>query len=385
MRDQNRHIVHLDLDCFFVSVERIHNPALSGKPVAVGGSPGGRGVVASASYEARAFGVRSAMPTAQALRLCPQLIMVRGRHGEYGHYSGKIYRRMMDFAPVVERASIDELYMDLTGCELLYKNDLPGFIRRLQKLIDDEFHLPCSVSLAPTKTLAKIATDSVKPSGICVVPHGSEIQFLAPLPVSAIPGVGRKTEELLSRHQFRTIRDLQAKSAADLAGLFGATGYWLHEVANGGGSVHVHPHHDRKSVSREETFDRNIADHAQLENILLELVEDVCSTLRRKSLRGRTVSIKVRYSDFTTFTRDRSVEPTHDDRTVFSVARELLSTAAEPGRPLRLIGVRVSTLDRGEQQELPLFPSDQKREQILRAVDELRKKFGDDIIHLVQL
>jgi DNA polymerase-4 len=380
-----RAIIHLDLDCFFVSVERISHPELRGKPVAVGGSPSGRGVVASCSYEARTFGVRSAMPTAQALRLCPGLIVRPGHHGHYGEVSQRIAKRLEELAPIVEQASIDEFYLDVTGCESLYGNDLRAFLGRLQQVLLDEFSLPCTVSLASTKTLAKIATDTVKPAGRCVVPSGTEREFLSPLPVSAIPGVGPKTREHLSRHHLFTIADVQRLGREALVSLLGAHGLWLWKVAQGGGTEIVAPEHERKSIGREETFPKDVTDEPELRKILLALVEDVSASMRRSSLKARKVSLKLRYSDFTTLTRDRTIPPTNDDAVVLRWAIDLLHKTLEQGRPVRLLGVRASEFLDDAQTELKFQTPEEKRETMLKAVDELRRKYGDDIIHATQL
>ena len=380
-----RSIIHLDLDCFFVSVERIGHPELRGKPVAVGGSPSGRGVIASCSYEARAFGIRSAMPTAQALRLCPELIVLSSRHGNYGEVSRRLAVRLQELAPVLEQASIDEFFLDVTGCESLYGNDLPGFLSRLQQVLLDEFSLPCTVSLASTKTLAKIATDTVKPAGRCVVPSGREKEFLAPLAASAIPGVGPKTNELLARHRIATIAELQCLSREELIKLLGAHGLWLWKVAQGGGNEEVGREHERKSIGREETFPEDMSREQQLQKVLLSLAEDVCSTMRRHSLKARKVSLKLRYSDFTTLTRDRTIAPTNDDAVLLRWATELLHRTLEPGRPVRLLGVRASEFLDDAQTELNFSTPTEKRESILKAVDELRRKYGDDIIHATHL
>lgn len=381
MKDRPKHIAHLDLDCFFVSVERIKDPSLCGKPVAVGGSPQGRGVVASASYEARAFGVRSAMSAARALRLCPHLIMVRGRHHEYGEYSDRLYTRLTQLAPVVERASIDEFYFDLTGCEGLYSNDLPGFIRSLKDIVLKELHLPCSIALATGKTLAKIAVGTVKPSGVCVVPPGTEKAFLAPLPVGVIPGVGAKTEARLHSRGIRTVADLQAMSREKVTTLLGVHGNWLLDVANGGGSDELVTDWVRKSISREETFRADLQRKADLEKEMFVLVEDVCSTLRGKGWNTQTVQVKVRYQDFTTHSTARTIEPTNDDTIVYRTARELLHQLHD-GRPVRLIGVHLSNFSAGEQLELRFSEKDGNREKMLKAVDDLRAKFGDNVIHV---
>ena len=377
-----KQIAHLDLDCFFVSVERIKDPSLRGKPVAVGGAPGGRGVVASASYEARAFGVRSAMASSRALRLCPQLILVRSRHHEYGEISERLATRMEEIAPVVERASIDEFYLDFTGCESLYQNNLAGFMHSMQKMVADEFSLPCSIALATTKTLAKIAVGTVKPNGVCVIPPGNEESFLAPLPIGVIPGVGAKTEALLTRRGFRTIADLQAQSEEHLCALLGASGGWLHAVAHGRGSDTVSVEHTRKSISREETFAKDLRAIPELEGELRTLVEDVCATVREKGWRARTIQLKLRYADFTTITRARTIDPTDDDPVIFDTVQSLFRAAYDREQAVRLLGVHLSNFDDAAQMELPLNPQRQHREELLKAVDRIRAKFGDDVIHV---
>lgn len=374
-------IAHLDLDCFFVSVERINDPSLIGKPVAVGGSPKGRGVVASASYEARAFGVRSAMPTSQALRLCPSLLVVRGHHEQYGEISNRLYQRMLEIAPAVERASIDEMYLDFSGTQKLY-GDLSLYMPKLQRLVLDEFTLPCTVALSANKLVSKIAAGTVKPNGVITIPPGTEASFLAPLPVAAIPGVGAKTEEFLTKRGFRTVADIQHRSQDEFLDLLGKHGLWIYAAAHGKGSEHIVSEYTRKSISREETFGHDIQDLAELEKILFELTEDVCSTLRKKGWKTRTVSIKFRYSDFTTFTRDHTVEPTDHDAVIFRTAAELLKANFDGRRKLRLIGVRLSNFTEDAQLELTLDPSAGKDDKVLKAVDDIRRKFGSDIVHV---
>jgi DNA polymerase-4 len=382
MSSTKRYIAHLDLDCFFVSVERIKDPTLVGKPVIVGGTPTGRGVVASASYEARAFGVRSAMPAATALRLCPDLVIVRGHFGDYTKYSNRLYQRILELAPVVERASIDEMYFDLTGCEVLYRNDLPGFIKSLQHVVWNEFHLPCTIALSSNKVVSKIAAQTVKPAGVIYVPHGTERQFLAPLSIDAIPGVGKKTSEVLQRKGFRVIADLQAVSREKLQRILGKHGIWIHEVANGLGPDLLVTDHERKSIGNEETFAQDIADREELQRFLFSLTEQVCSSLRYRHLKARTFTLKLRYADFDTLTRATTIEPTDDDGIVYKTMRELLETSYTRRIAVRLLGVRASHLSDEDQLDLPLFPKDQKRSQMLDAVDKIRKKFGEDVIHV---
>lgn len=377
-----KQIAHLDLDCFFVSVERIKNPALNGIPVIVGGSPTMRGVVASASYEARAYGVRSAMPAAQALRLCPQLTIVSGHHREYSRISNRLYDRMLELAPIVERASIDELYLDVTGCESLYGNNLPGFMKTLQTIVWEEFHLPCTIALATNKTVAKIATGTVKPRGVCVVSPGTEKDFLAPLSIDVIPGVGKKTGDILRRKGIQTISDLQACSRESLIKLLGVHGGWLFRVASGQGNDVVLEEYDRKSISREETFSRDIHQQESMERILFELVEDVCSTLRARQWKAQTVTLKLRYADFKTITRAETIEPTDDDPQIFKTVRGLFKRAYDGRKKVRLLGVKLSELSPEEQLDLGLDPLADRRKQILLAVEKIRKKFGDDSIHV---
>ncbi len=374
-------IAHLDLDCFFVSVERIFNPSLRGKPVAVGGSPEGRGVVASASYEARAFGVHSAMPMARALRLCPDLIVVSGSHGKYGEYSNRLTDLLEEVSPVVERCSIDEMNLDLTGCESLYANDLEGFLRSLKQRIWETFQLPCTIALASNKTLAKIAANTVKPGGLIVVPHGTEAAFLAPLPVEAIPGVGEKTAETLHRFGLRTIAQCQEKSEQELMQILGSYGASLHRIAHGQGSVQLTPHRVRKSISKEETFAADVSDAAVLETKLYSMVESISYTLRRRQERARTVTLKLRYADFTTVTRQQACPPTDLDPAIFTIARDLLRQHHQAGRPLRLIGVGVSNLLEPGDGDLQLFDDDEHGNAALAAADALRKRFGTEIIH----
>ena len=376
------YIAHLDLDCFFVSVERIKNPDLIGKPVIVGGSAAGRGVVASASYEARKFGIHSAMPTARAQRLCPNLIVVHGSHGEYGRISKKLYERMCELAPVVERASIDEMNMDFTGCENLYHNDLPDFMKTIQKLVLDEFKLPCSIGLASNKTIAKIAVNQVKPAGVIFVPHGAEAAYLAPLDIGVIPGVGKKTEEYLRAKGFHKVADIQQRTEKEILDILGKHGLWIYNVAFGRGSDVIGDEWDAKSISREETFTKDISDRKKLEKTIFELTEDVCQQLRDHGWKTGTVTLKLRYSDFKTLTHAKSIEPTNDDAIVAQTARSLLHSAYTSNLPIRLIGVRLTNFDEKEQMELSLFPSEKKKQDILKIVGKIRKKFGDKVIHV---
>lgn len=374
------YIAHLDLDCFFVSVERIYDQTLIGKPVIVGGSAEGRGVVASASYEARKYGIRSAMSARRAFALCPHLIAVHGSMKRYSEISHRLYKRLSEFAPVVEQASIDEFYLDFTGCEKLYKNDVPGFMAELQRIVKNEFQLPCSIGLASSTTLAKIASDSAKPEGVRYVPHDTEKEFLAPLPVSVIPGIGKVTDARLKKHGFTVVKDLQSADAETLRRLFGSSAHYVLRAARGEGSTTLHTDYERKSIGREETFERDIADTSELERLLFPLVESVCATARKKNHKAKCVTLKIRYSDFSTFTREITVSPVNDDPTVFTYARTLLRKNLKPKRAVRLLGVSLSEFIPADAADLPLFEEPKRQEEALKAVDSIRSKFGRDAI-----
>lgn len=382
MSQQKKYIAHLDLDCFFVSVERIKDPVLIGKPVVVGGSPQGRGVVSSASYEARKYGVRSAMPTARALQLCPHLTVVRGSHSEYGKISKQLYKRLCDVAPIIEQASIDEMYLDFTGCKKLYNNDLPGFMMKLQLLVKKEFRLPCTIALSSNKVVSKIATGTVKPAGIIYVEHGLEKDFLSPLPIDVIPGVGVKTEQELRKYNFNFIRDIQQSSRETIETLLGEHGGYIYRTAMGVGHDTLDVEWKRKSISSEETFDKDISDKDLLLKHLFELTESVCYNTRRYGWKGKTVKLKLRYSDFSTLTRAATLtESTGDDKIVFDAAKKMLLKAYTRRLSIRLLGVGLTHFPGSDEETPSLFPGDEKRSHALQAVDTLRKKFGDDAIH----
>lgn len=381
MDSRKKYIAHIDLDCFFVSVERIKDPSLLGKPVAVGGT-GRRGVISSASYEARKFGVRSAMPTGQALDLCPGLIVVRGSHGDYGKISKKLYAFLCDYAPVVQQASIDEMYMDFTGCEKLYNNDLPGLMRTLQALVKREFSLPCTIALSSNKVISKIATGCVKPEGCITIEHGLEKEFLAPLDISVIPGVGKKTELELRKYDINLIRDIQKLSRQTLEDILGDHGGYFHRVAMGIGSDTLEVEWKRKSISSENTFSKDTSNTEELLRYLYDLTESVCYSTRRYGWKGKTVKLKLRYSDFTTITRNITLkESTNDDKVVFDAVKSIFLKAYTRRSSIRLLGVGLTQFTEAKEEPMSLFPADEKRTQVLSAVDKLKKKFGDDAIH----
>jgi DNA polymerase-4 len=378
-------ILHLDLDAFFCAVEELDDAALCGKPFAVGGRPDERGVVASCSYAARAFGVHSAMPMSQALRLCPDLLIVEPHRRRYSELSHQVMARLQAISPLVEQISIDEAFVDLS--------DLPPpaepLARRVQQQIWDELHLPCSVGVAANKLVAKIATEVGKKAGrgpaypraLTVAPAGQEAAFLAPLPVAMLWGVGPKTEAALADLGLHTIGDLARWPEADLAQRFGKHGHELARHARGLDDRPVVTEHAAKSISQETTFSRDLRDDRQLAVTLKSLAAEVGRSLRREKLAGKTVKLKLRWPDFTTLTRQTTLPaPTDQDEDIYTVALALLQQARTPGRAVRLIGVGVSGLGEAVHQ-LELWGQAHEKQRKLQAVlDELQDKYGPRVI-----
>lgn len=381
MRPRVRSIIHVDLDAFFASVEELENPALRGLPLIVGGDPDKRGVVSSCSYAARKFGVRSAMPMFQALRLCPQAIRLPGRHDLYGAYSRRVMAILEDSAPVVEQLSIDEAFLDVTGCELI-SGTAPVIARRIQERVLADVGLPCSLGVATNKTVAKIATDSGKPNGLVVVPPGTEAEFLAPFIVEVIPGVGKKTAARLHALGVRSVRQLAHLPLARLRDEFGAHGEQLHGLARGLDDSPVTATHETKSVSQERTFDRDTTDAAQIRRCLLECSQGVGSELRRQRLMARTVTLKLRFHDFETLSRGVTLSfPSDVDDVLYETTCALLASAWTGRRKVRLVGVRASNLLHEVAYQLQLFDQEQdKQARVARAIDEIRQRFGADAI-----
>jgi DNA polymerase-4 len=380
-----RKILHLDLDAFFCAVEEQHDPALRGKPFAVGGRPDERGVVASCSYAARALGVRSAMPMARAIKLCPHLIIVGSHHRAYGRVSEQVMERLHALSPLVEQISIDEAFIDVS--------DLPDtaetLARQLQAKIRTELSLPCSLGVAANKLVAKIATDVGKaavrtgdyPNAIMVVPPGQEAVFLAPLPSSALWGVGPKTAESLARLGIKTIGDIAQWPEADLARRFGKMGHDLWRHALGLDDRPVETWHETKSISAETTFVRDIDDERVLKRTLRELSDQVGRRLRDSSLAGTTVKLKLRWPDFTTLSRQSTLaQPTDLDDEIYAAIEKLFLAEWKPGRAIRLLGVGVSHLGPPSRQLSLLDATPEKNRKLLEAVDKLKDKYGDKIV-----
>lgn len=376
-----RWIFHLDLDAFFASVEELLNPELAGLCVVVGGRPETRGVVAAASYAARKYGVRSAMPMAQAVRLCPQAVIVPPRHRVYSQHSRQVMDLLHEYTPQVEQISIDEAFMDVSGCQLRWGAPL-DMAAGLQARIKAELSLSASIGIAGNKLVAKIASDYRKPYGLTLVPHGEETAFLAPLEVETLWGVGSVTAGKLRSAGIRTIGDLTRLSIEQLEEQFGKHGKSLWYRSRGLDDRPVEAYEDVKSVSHEETFATDVRDAGELHGELLRLSERVGRRLRKLGWQARTVSIKLRYGDFTTLTRQVTLdEPTDLDADIYAHARDLWRRTWTRGRPVRLLGIGTHNLEHGQRQ-LALFDPDPEavqRDKLRRlsgAVDTIREQYG---------
>ncbi len=380
-----RAIIHLDLDAFFVAVERLDDPRLIGLPVIVAGRPEARGVVSSASYEARKFGIHSAMPTAQALRLCPHVIIVAGHRDRYVEMSRQVMALLGGYTPLLEPLSIDEAFLDVTGTEAHY-GPPAQLARTLQDRILAELRLSASLGVAGNKLVAKIASDFRKPHGITVVPPGEEAAFLAPLPIRKLWGVGQVTARELARLGVETIGDLARLQVEELRLWFGiAHGDGLWRAAHGFDDSPVTPEHEAKSLSREETFAQDIRDPALLRRELLRLSDAVAARLRYHGLRARTVSLKLRYGDFTTLSRQATLaEPTDAGAAIYAQALALFE-AAWDRRPVRLLGVSADNLTQAARQLRLFEQQDTRQAQLEAALDRIRARFGEHAIQRASL
>jgi DNA polymerase-4 len=374
-------ILHLDMDAFFASVEQHDDPSLRGLPVIIGCHP--RGVVSAASYEARVFGVHSAMPVVEARRRCPGGVFLPGNRRRYAAVSRLVMATLESFSPLVEPASIDEAYVDATGTETLF-GPPETLGRRVKAAIGQATGLSCSVGIAPVKFLAKIASDFDKPDGLTVVPPEGVASFLAGLPVGRIPGVGKRAQATLARLGIRVAGDILAYPPDFFERHLGKWGLELYERAHGRGSATVRPSREAKSVSAENTFEADTADREILLAWLLVAAERVGRELRRDGLAGRTVTVKIKFSDFRQITRSRTLAgPTAGDGVIFETAAGLLAAEAL-SRPVRLIGLGVSHFAAASRQ-LSLFerPHERQRRQAGRvdaALDAIRDKFGREAI-----
>jgi len=370
-------ILHVDMDAFFVSVELLARPELRGLPVVVGGQRDQRGVVSSASYEARRFGIHSAMPLRTASKLCPHAVFLDGHHGLYGQWSDRVAAVLAKFTPVVEMASIDEAYLDLAGTERLHGPPLAA-AHNLLREITRSTSLPCSGGLAATRLVAKVASDQAKPRGLVWVPPGSEAAFLAPLGVRRIPGIGRVTESALKGLGIETVGQLQELSLERLEEVFGRWGTALFRKAHGIDSYEFFVDAEPKSLSHNQTFGEDTNNRERLECTLSFLCQKAAKRLRDAGLHARTVSLTLRYADFKTITRSRTLREPSDLDTVFLAAiRELFLRAWDGAAMLRLVGVELAVFSAAAGQMMLLDPERrEKLERLARATDALRDRFG---------
>jgi len=373
-----RTILHVDLDAFFCAVEVLRHPELKGRPFVVGGSADARGVVSSASYEARKFGIRSAMPTAQAQRLLPDLIVISSRHSDYSRASLQVMDILRKTASLMEQISIDEAFLDVS--------DLPepgeAVAKRLQNEIEQSLGLPTSWGVASSKLVAKIATEVGKPKGCIVVPAGEEERFLAPLPVEMLWGVGPKTREILNKSGIRTIGQLAAASTTQLVALFGSErGLELAARARGDDQRPVREDHERRSISHEHTFASDVGSLTELERTMLGMSVKLGRRLRKDHLACQTVKIKVRWPDFTTITRQIKLSnPTHVDDEIYLAAQKLFRSVWKQGRKVRLLGIGVTDLG-SQVRQLELFDhSWEQDERLMQAIDTIRERYGKDAV-----
>lgn len=374
----------MDLDAFFASVEIRDDPSLAGKPVAVGYGDGQRGVICAASYEARAFGVHAALSTHVARARCPNLILVEPRHDRYSEISHQVMGLLDAWSPIVEQVSVDEAYLDLAGTQQLH-GDALHVAQSLKRAVREETGLSISVGGGANKLIAKIASGASKPDGLLIVPAGAEAAWLAPLPVRVIPGIGPVAERTLRELDIVTCGELAEAPADHLIRRFGPQGPDLKLLARGADDSPVDPGDERKSLGREMTLDIDIADPRALETLLLDLVESVSYSLRGEGLLARTVTLKLKDTEFVSTTRQTTLaQPSALSGPIFEAARTLLKRAAN-GVPYRLIGVSVSSL--GDTEQLPLFDAArvERERAVTRAADRMREKYGGDVITRARL
>jgi DNA polymerase IV len=372
----NRSIVHIDLDSFFVSVERKSNPALIGKPVLVGGTSD-RGVVASCSYEARAFGIHSAMPMKQARKLCPEAIVVKGNSVEYSKHSHLVTEIISETVPLFEKTSIDEFYMDLTGMDKFF--GCYKIAKALRERIISESGLPISFAMSANKTVSKIGTGEAKPNNHKEIPFGTEKMFLAPLSIRKIPMVGEKTFGILKGMGISWIRTLQEMPVEKLEQALGEKGTVIWKKARGIDNSPVEPYSERKSISTEETFHQDTNDEKFLKGILVGMTEKLAFQLRREHKLTACVTVKIRYSDFNTYTMQAHIHYTSLDHLLIGKVKELFDKLVQKNRLIRLIGVRLSHLVYGGHQ-FSLFDETEEQVLLYEAMDKIRSRYGRDAV-----
>jgi DNA polymerase IV len=370
---KDRHIAHFDLDAFFVSVETLRNPKFRGKPLLVGGGSD-RGVVAACSYEARKFGIHSAMPMKIARRLCPEAIIVRSDIEAYSKYSRLVTDVIKDTVPVFEKASIDEFYIDLTGMDKFF--GCLQFTDQLKKKIYKESGLPISWGLASNILISKVATNEVKPNGQLEIPFGNEKTFLAPLSIIKIPGIGKETGYKLLKMGVETVKVLSEIPMEMMENLLGKPGIDLWRKANGIDETPVMPYHEQKSISTESTFQTDTIDTHFLHSQLVRMTEEIAFQLRQQNKLTGCVTVKVRYSNFETFTKQITIPYTNADHVLLQTAKELFNKLYERRLLIRLLGIRFTHLIPGNYQ-ISLFEDTQEMIKLYQAIDSVKKRFGE--------
>ena len=385
----SRVILHIDMDAFFAAVEQLDQPELRGKPVIVGADPKGgkgRGVVSTCSYEARKYGIHSAMPISQAYKRCPGGIYLRGRMQRYQEMSRQIMKIMYDFSPAVEPLSIDEAFIDITGCIKLFGS--PRIIAmKLKESIKSQTKLTASVGVAPSKFVAKIASDLEKPDGLVIVEENEVRNFLRPLPISKMWGVGKKTEPILLKLGIQTIGELADYSQSKLIKYLGKAGIQFWNLANGIDNRSVTPYTDAKSLSHETTYSEDTDDVQKLKQTLFYLSNEVSQGLRKENLKGKTITLKIRLSDFSTFTRSKSfAHYINSSKEIFDVAMQLFTSFNRMSKKVRLLGIAVSNLDNATGEQISMFDDiENSKSRSDRVMDLIHEKFGPDALKKASL
>lgn len=370
-----RHIAHFDLDSFFVSVEIINNPSLKGKPVLVGGYE--RGVVAACSYEARKFGIHSAMPMKKAMQLCPHAIVTSSSRGDYSKYSRWVTEIIASKVPLYEKASIDEFYIDLTGMDKFF--GVSKYARELRQLIISETGLPISCGLSSAKFIAKMATNEAKPNGFLEIPHGKEKEFLWPLGIEKINGVGKQTEQTLKNFGLYKIEDIARTPVELMERYVGKWGESLWNKAHGIGNADIDTEWEQKSMSHENTFDKDYTDIPFLHTELVRLTEKTAYSLREDEKLTGCVTVKIRYSDFETTSRQETIDYTALDDMLIAKVKDLFDKSYQKGRPVRLLGVRFSQFIPFTMQ-MSLFDNNVEKLKLYKAVDDIKDRFGTKLV-----
>ena len=371
--DAKRHIAHVDLDAFFVSVECLKDSRLKGRPLIVGGS-GDRGVVAACSYEARKFGIHSAMPVRLARRLCPDVLVIRGDMESYAKYSRIVTEIMQDSVPLFEKASIDEFYIDLTGMDKFFRCSL--FVAELKQKLTRESGLPVSYALASNKLISKVATNEVKPNGQTQIPFGEEGSFLAPLKISKLPGIGQETATKLIRRGVETVKVLAEIPVEMLESLLGKNGIELWRKAHGVDESPVVPYHEQKSISTERTFQVDTIDTDFLHAELVRMTESVAFELRKQDRLAGCVTVKLRYSNFDTEIRQKTIDYTNADHLLLETGQELFRQLYDRRLLVRLLGIRFTRLVPGNYQ-IRLYEDTQEMIRLYQSIDSIKRRYGE--------